>query len=228
MEAVGVNERLPRLTGSAYLDHAFIAPLLDREPPEIPAAIQKSTWGIAAHATRAAQAGDSSGARRAIAAWPESVEAASRGALADHVEACLDGRQGRWEQVVTRLRSNASGGLRNIPTIEGVLRTSARWLMADAFEKLGQPDSAAAYLDLMLEPPAFEIPQAFERGLWEPFVRSRLVRLDAQMGRLDDAQRQWRTLSATCTKPDSTALALLDQTRAVLQNARGMGVGDRR
>ena len=228
LEASGVAQKRRRMVGTLVLNHTFLARLLDRQPPAIPVFIAADPWGISARATRAAVAGDSVAARRAVAAWPESVEADSRQSLVDHVEACLDGRRGRWERVVTRLRADASGGLRTTPSIKGVLRTPARWLMADAFEKLGRPDSAAVYLGFMLEPPANESPHPIWRGLWEPFVRSRLVRLDTQMGRLDDAQRQWEILSATCTKPDAQALALLDETRAVLQNARAMGGADRR
>ncbi len=228
VETASAAQKRRRLTGALHLDRAFLARLLGREPPEIPALVAGGPWGATARATRAAEAGDSVAARRAVAAWPESVEAAWRRALSDYVEACLDGRRGRWERVVTRVRANACGGLRTIPTVEGILRTPARWLMADAFEKLGQPDSAVAYLDLMLEPPAYETPHAFTRGLWESIVRSRLVRLDVQMGRLEDAQRQWEILTATCTRPDPKALAMLDETRAVLQNARGMGAAEKR
>ena len=103
-----------------------------------------------------------------------------------------------------------------------MLRTRSRWLIADAFEKLGQPDSVATYLQLILEPPAYGNPDVFQRGLWEPFVRSRLVDLYASMGRMPEALREWDVLATTCPRPDRDFAARLDETRARLQAARAM------
>jgi tetratricopeptide (TPR) repeat protein len=214
-----------RARAMIWFSRFSIARALDQSLPEVPAAIRTDLWGIAAFATRAAESGDSIAARRAVASWPESVEAVSRRALGDQVEARLDEHNGHWDRAVSRLRANALGGVRAIPNLERILRTPSRWLMADAFTRLGQPDSAAVYLNLLLEPPAYEPPTLMTRGLLEPFVRFRLVRLYAQMGRLDDAQRQWDIVSATCTRPDPEVLTMLDDTRAILSTARAMGTG---
>jgi hypothetical protein len=121
---------------------------------------------------------------------------------------------------VEHMRENARNDVRGLPSVENNLRTRSRWLVADAFDQLGQADSVVAYLQLILEPPANG--NTFIRGLWEPFARSRLVRVYASMGRLDDARREWGTLVTTTTHPDPDLRAMFDQTRAELQGARAM------
>ncbi|MGH7726297.1 MAG: protein kinase domain-containing protein [Candidatus Eiseniibacteriota bacterium] len=218
---------LPRPIGVNWFMRSFAARLLDEPQPEVPNVIRKTPWGIAALAVRAADDGDSVRARKAVGTWPDSTDLASLDALGNHVEARLGARQGRWDEVVSRLRSNASRGNRDSPTVERVLRLPARWMLADAFEQLAMPDSAVAYLGLILDPPANEPPHAGMRGQWEPFVRTRLVRVYAGMGRIEDAERQWMILSTTMTRPDAQATAMLDETRAVLQSARAMRTSER-
>ena len=188
--------------------------------------MKSTTWGRAMAALSAAELGDSTAARAAVERWPDPMEPdeASHRALRDHVEACLALRRGLWTVAVERLRENARGGVRSRPTVERMLRIRSRWLIADAFGRLGCPDSVAAYLQLLLEPPAYEPPHVYWGGLWEPFVRCRLVSVYASMGRMADARREWDAVSATCTRPDPELAALLDETRARLQASQRMGV----
>ena len=44
----------------------------------------------------------------------------------------------------------------------------------------------------------------------------------AASGRLDEARREWETVSGTVTRPDDEVLAMLDETRAALQSAEAM------
>jgi tetratricopeptide (TPR) repeat protein len=217
-------DKNPRGAGNAWFAHAWLARLAGHSTPPEPEGMKGTSWARAAAALRAAEAGDSTVARNAVDGWPDPMEPdeASHRALRDHVEACLALRRGHWTAAVERLRGNAAGGARDLPNLERVLRTRSRWLIADAFGKLGRPDSVAAYLQLILEPPAYETPHVFWRGLWEPFVRCRLVDVYASMGRLADARREWDAVSSTCTRPDPELVAMLDATRARLQDSQGM------
>jgi len=212
----------PRNVTVAWLVAEALARRTGQGSPPIPASVRGTNWGATVAAVRALGEGDSASARRAVAAWRAGADSAARQVLGDLVEGALAGSNGRWDLTVERLGPAARRGSRWIPNMEQSLRPQIRWLMADAFEGLGQPDSAAAYLELILSPPANEPPSIPAVGYWEPFVRARLVRIYSGSGRIDDARRQWQALSETCTRPDPTALALLDETRAVLQRAEGM------
>jgi tetratricopeptide (TPR) repeat protein len=223
-ERAASAEQSARGAGSVWFAHAWLARLAGHPTPDEPQAMRGTSWSRAAAALRAAEAGDSGTARVAAAGWsdPNEPDEGSLRALRDQVEAYLALRRGHWTDAVEHLRENARGGLRTVPNLERVLRPRSRWLIADAFGKLGQPDSAAAYLQLILEPPQYEAPHVFWRGLWEPFVRCRLVHVYASMGRVTDARREWDAVAATCTHPDPEITAMLDETRSRLQAAEAM------
>ena len=91
-----------------------------------------------------------------------------------------------------------------------------------------RPDSAAAFLHLILDPPGAEPPNVVAAPLWEPFVRRRLAETAIRSGRMEEARRQWRILSESCVRPDDEARRLLDETRMALQAAEGVGAPERR
>jgi hypothetical protein len=90
-----------------------------------------------------------------------------------------------------------------------------RWTLADAFERTGQPDSAAANLERDLAMPYIE-PQ------WAPAIRYRLVLLYARMGRVPEAERHLAALEHAWDRPDPEVRRMLDEARAALASARGM------
>jgi hypothetical protein len=130
--------------------------------------------------------------------------------------------------VVESLRANAACGRRNEPPPLAALRLPSRWLIADAFQSLGQPDSARFYLERMLDPPGNHPVLLTARGFAEPFVRQRLVHLNLALGRLAEARRQWDQLAATCVHPDPPLAASMNETRSALLAAEGMGAGARK
>src|SRR5207253_3059002 len=113
-------------------------------------------------------------------------------------------------------------------TLHGTSRGPECWFLADAWEHLGRPDSAAVYLEDVLA-----TDRGGERYLWPcgvmiPFAHSRLVVLYSQLGRLDAAERHWRAFSRTLTRPDRDLLPLIADTRATLGAARAMAVRESR
>ena len=186
-----------------------------------------------ARALRAAWGGDSSQARRSLRRAQELIHQPDYGASesadarVDLVEASLDRRRRRWDEVIGRLGPKARVGTYEPGSELEMMRQTYRWLVADAFAKAGRADSASTYLGLMLDPPGRPVHIVISNGMIETYVRGRLVRLLAGSGRVDEARREWQTLTDTVTQPDPEVVAMLDETRAVMQSAGAMSASGR-
>ena len=91
--------------------------------------------------------------------------------------------------------------------------TWVRWTIADAFERAGQPDSAAVHLERIFSP------AWAETALW-PSVHNRLALLYARMGRVPDAERHLAALEKAWDRPDPEVLRMLNATRDAVVAAR--------
>jgi tetratricopeptide (TPR) repeat protein len=216
------READPNYIGMIWTYRDWMARLMGRASPPLPTSILGTPWGWAGRASHAALAGDSNRVQHALRQWPATFKPRSRALVAEHVAGTLAWKLGRWQSAVDHLRGHARGGIRSQPSVEELSRAVSRWMIADCFVRLQQPDSAAAYLELLITPPQNPAGLISSRGIWSPYARSRLVALYAGRGRIDEAERQWEILSATCTRPDPAISAMLDETRATLQTARGM------
>ena len=103
-----------------------------------------------------------------------------------------------------------------------------RWFLADVFEQLGRPDSAAACLERTVSDPAPAIDECGRHGIAWPFAHRRLVLLYARMGRIEDAKRHWQIFSETMQTPDPEIQPLIAEARAALVSAEGMARSARR
>jgi tetratricopeptide (TPR) repeat protein len=217
------------LAFSTWLQRAWLAEVRDRP---MPAEMDAANPGMQALASsvRAAMLGDSAGARKTMMSWQSTVGLRRwvKDAALNYVQARADSRLERWDRVVETLRANAACGTRNEPPPLAALRLPSRWLIADAFQSLGQPDSARFYLERILDPPGNHTMLLVARGFAEPFVRQRLVHLNLALGRLAEARRQWDELAATCVHPDPPLAASMNETRSALLAAEGMGAGARK
>jgi len=199
-------------------------------------AVPPETWpGDSTAATlifrglRAAMAGDEVAARRLLHAARAQPARETRTALAyvALLEARIAALSGRWAEVVRLLQPVAAqavtGERDDYPRSLGGL-PPARFLLADAFETLGAPDSAAAYLERMTTDPA-----AWGQwiGIARPLAQRRPVLLYARMGRLADAERHLTVLERWWDRPDELARRMLDEARAAVRNARGMARPER-
>ena len=108
------------------------------------------------------------------------------------------GEVARWDEVVRVLTPAALQGQELGSVSDGVGRMPMRWLMAEAYDQLGRPDSAAAYLELVLSPARMSSEKRTLLGIPYSFAHQRLVLLYARMGRLTDAQRHWKIFSGDC------------------------------
>ena len=92
--------------------------------------------------------------------------------------------------------------------------TFARWTLADAFEALGQPDSATAYLERDLVIP-FEPDHS-------SYIHHRLALLYVRLGRLAEAERHLMSAERIWDRPDPEVRRMLDEARTAVRSARGM------
>jgi tetratricopeptide (TPR) repeat protein len=184
-----------------------------------------TTAGLVTRGAWAAAEGDTALAQRLLAAvrTRSAPQVSSVGFMPAVVEAWIAARAGRWEDVVRdlgplALQGDATGfvGLQSAPL--------APWLVAEAYEHLDRPDSAAAYFERVFTPPPtgdamYYLPQI---GMASSFAHRRLVLLYARMGRLEDARRHWEIFSAAFTHPDPEMRPLVEEARAALESAEGM------
>ena len=170
---------------------------------------------------RDALAGDLPAARRELAALRRrgADERARAGAAEVFLEASIAAAQNRWSEVISLLGPTAARG------DDGSGKwwwgrigvTRERWLVAEAWEHTGPPDSAAAAFERVLEPP-----ESQGAVIFPPYAHQRLVMIYARMGRREDAERHWREFSAAFTNPDPEVKHLLDKARAAVLGLRAV------
>jgi hypothetical protein len=89
--------------------------------------------------------------------------------------------------------------------------------VAEAYEHVGPPDSAAVAFERVLE-----LPESRGIAVSPPYAHQRLVVIYARMGRREDAERHWREFSAAFTNPDPEVRRLLDEARAAIMGLRAV------
>ena len=163
----------------------------------------------------AAATGDTSRARRLLAAL-RVPDRSTTGidVRRHHVEGTIAAVRGDWAMVIELLGQVARDG---VPLAAG--GQALRWLVANAHERLGRPDSAATYFDLVTSYTRLGIGPLLTYGITYSFAHQRLVLLYARMGRLEDARRHWKIFSETFTNPDPEFKHLVDEAREALLTA---------
>jgi tetratricopeptide (TPR) repeat protein len=143
------------------------------------------------------------------------------------LEASLLARAGRWAEVPAALHRANPG-----PARDGAESILVWWLLADAYARLGEPDSAAAYLDKLGDSQAVaRVTGSVSRvsgsafiGMLYPFAHQRLTVLHARAGRIEEARRHWSIFSRTFTDPDPELRHLIDEAwQALLEGAQDQG-----
>ena len=178
----------------------------------------------------AAVAGDLPRARellRTVQASP-AAELARQGAGPVLLEASIATRAGKWDEAVRLLGPPARQGIELGFVTDGVGRVPMRWLVGDAWERLGRPDSAAVYFELVLSTDRTEWERRLPLRMVSSFAHRRLVLLYARMGRLEDARRHWQILTETVRDPDPAFRPMIEEARLALAAAEGMAGSSRR
>jgi tetratricopeptide (TPR) repeat protein len=120
--------------------------------------------------------------------------------------------------VVELLRPVAAGGtsLGEVP-----VRQLIRWTVAQAFERIQQSDSAAAWLERIAGPEGWA-GHGNLRGLTYSFIQFKLGTLYTQLGEFDDAKQHYVAFLDAFTKPDPEYAWMVAEARAKLEQlARG-------
>ena len=170
------------------------------------------TWAFTA--LWAVAIGDTLRARRALAIakrMPQGWRWRLEGHLA-LANAWIAAAGHRWGDVEQLLKPVAFRRRRPGPAINQMLR----WTMADAYERLGELDSAAAYFEDLASWKTYSSFELADHGLTHLFAHRRLVLLYAQMGRLEDARRHWTVLADARKGADPRTAALLEDARSAL------------
>jgi serine/threonine-protein kinase len=142
----------------------------------------------------------------------------AHGSTPEFIEAYIVAHSGRWSDVVALIARPAREGSDrgrpgSEPTADRIGVPQERWLVAQAYERLGQPDSAAAFYLRMLGP---EQPGLGMTALVHSFVHQRLVMLYVHMGRPTEAERHMAILERDFTRPDPDVRHLLDEARSAV------------
>jgi serine/threonine-protein kinase len=201
--------------------------------PEGPNAVMARDTSVAGLITQgwwAAAAGDTARARqllRRAQGRPQS-ELALQGASPALLEAWVAARAGRWKETAQILGPAARQGDEFGFVADGAGRVPMRWLVGEAWEQLGHPDSAAAYFELALSPEMTSWRERQTVRMVSSFAHLRLVLLYARMGRLEDAKGHWTVFSETVRTPDPEIQPTIAEARAALTSAEGMARSARR
>jgi hypothetical protein len=141
--------------------------------------------GLVAGGLWAAMSGDSLTAGRRLASVERLpvVQVRRLGQGPALLDASILSAKGRWSEVVRRLGPAAAAGERDGGDLHQVSSMALRWLMADAYGRLGRADSAAAMYELVLDPTGTPFSHLALRGLVHSFARQRLARLQEESGR---------------------------------------------
>jgi tetratricopeptide (TPR) repeat protein len=136
------------------------------------------------------------------------------GLIGATVQAAIAWQARDWRGVIQR----AGPALRQPSIGSGLAMQWILWLAADAYERLGQLDSAAVLLRELLPPrPAWG--ETLSGTAAHSFVLQRLIVLLARQGRVEEARRHWEIFRATFTNPDREYAHLVEETRAALEAA---------
>ncbi len=170
-----------------------------------------------------AAAGDTGAARR-IVTRVQGLPPERRGSdeQVGFADAWVGAAEGRPAEVVRLVRPLADVRKSGLPWFS----QPAQWLLAVAYERLGQLDSAAAQLELLATWQGSRGAFGKKRGLTHSFAHQRLVLLYASLGRPADAWRHWQVFTTTFTDPDPEMQHFVDEARAALAGVERGGEGN--
>ncbi|MFQ5601237.1 MAG: tol-pal system YbgF family protein, partial [Candidatus Krumholzibacteriia bacterium] len=119
----------------------------------------------------------------------------------------------QWEEVIRLLETSTTQG--QVPVFSG--RVPIRWLVAEAYQRLGRLGEAAQHFELVLSPTSLGNEELlYLRGIPFSFAHQRLVLLYSRMGRLEDARRHWQIFQETFSNPDPELVPMIEEAREAI------------
>jgi serine/threonine-protein kinase len=150
----------------------------------------------------AAMIADSATARRRLAALERRppVQRRRLGLGPALIRGYLLAGEGRWAELTRTLGGAAIVGERDGGDLDQVSGTAVRWLTAEAYERVGKPDSAAMMYRLVLDPTRIPFSHLALRGLaYSPATRRRA--LLAEAGSVQDPPNPARDTAGVSRTP---------------------------
>jgi hypothetical protein len=164
----------------------LLAAASHRAPGPLPASLQgdRSAGGVLLRARWLAARGDTAGAAALLdtlsRASPLDRRILERGP--DVVRAQIALVRGAPREAVRLLAAHAEGGEHDNAALDRPGTLAMRWLVADAWERLEEPDSAGAVFAQILRPVRVPANQIALRGLVVPYAEARLRRFTRRGG----------------------------------------------
>jgi serine/threonine-protein kinase len=129
----------------------------------------------------------------------------SLGFSVEYLEARIAAAEERWDQVLTIIVDAARAGEHDPFSVDRVGSFALRWLVAEAYSKLGKPDSATDMLEQVLAPVGMAPGHYSLRGLVYPFALRTLALRYAESARWVDARANWKSFLTAWSSPDEDA-----------------------
>jgi hypothetical protein len=150
-----------------------------------------------------AVAGDTVAARAHAQELRRLLPGRYRGAAPEVIDAAIARRAGRWRDVVDLLGPAAAHGELGRPNHDAwISPLPIRWMVADAYDKLGMTDSAIVMYEHVLHPGGGLMPFMIARGIPHSAAHERLARLHAGAGRGElSARHELQVRAATSRAP---------------------------
>jgi serine/threonine-protein kinase len=168
-----------------------------------------TSGGLLAGGLWAATAGDTTAARARLTQLERRPAVALRrlGHGPRLLRASIEAAQGHWQDVA-RVLGPAAGGELDGGDPDQVSSIAVRWLLADAYARTGRPDSAAATLELVLDPRRTPFSHLALRGLVYSFATRRLALLYQVLHREEAARPHWNEFRKAFVTPDRDLVRL--------------------
>ncbi len=188
-----------------------------------PALLTKGIW--------AALGGDLESAKElAIRARSRDAdERAGTGRLPELLDARIALRERRSSDVIRALAIPARVGFEGPLTTQGAKQIWMRTAVAEAFEGLSMPDSAAAYFELaLIRGGWFLSSDLLARAFVYPLILQRLVMAELRAGQVANARRDFDHLVKSCDEPDAEMSRLIADSRSALLSSEATARSARR
>jgi serine/threonine protein kinase/tetratricopeptide (TPR) repeat protein len=201
----------------------LLAVTADRPPGPLPAKLahDSSVAGQVVRSLWAAVAGDTIAAAQGLAqvpSRPEERELLGAGPKLAH--AWIDAHAGRWRAVVDSLAPVAMKGEHDATVLDRGSSFPVRWLVAQAYARLAQLDSATTFLELVVEPTRMAPGHFALRGIPYPFAHRQLALWYAALGQPDKAAKHWKSWAGSLSGPDPDVRGFLKQEPTASVSAR--------
>jgi hypothetical protein len=126
----------------------------------------------------------------------------------------------RWRDVVDRLGKSALTGELDPTILDRPDSFMLRWLVGNAYEHLGEPDSSIVYFKLILQPTRIPPGHMALRGLSYSFAHRRLADIATARGDTAQAAQHLSAFIAAFTDPDATTRPMVDAAVSISSSRR--------